>query len=135
MEKRKRILAVTLLVIVVLFLAALPKAIKSQQRRMIVGKRMQDVKTLVGLYLESYSGWNTDNVTNTRNLMSLLEQRRIKLHNPIPKNPLEPCYRVAFGEADPEILIVETTNVADDDLIVRGYTDGHVAVDRKKAAQ
>jgi hypothetical protein len=101
------------------------------QRRLILNQRIADVRALTAAYHELPSS------TNIGDLIGVLAQKNIKLNNPIPKDPANPCYFLASkmdansDEASPSSPLIEETNVTDGHLIVVSCLDGSVVVLRR----
>jgi hypothetical protein len=108
------------------------------RRSAMVEARVNDVRNLVKVHAE-HGHTNAD----ISQLITLAEQKGIRVVNPIPRDRSRPCYRVvrietsgsstlSLEEASKLVVIEETSNVDDNKLIVRGYADGHVEIQRRK---
>jgi hypothetical protein len=97
-----------------------------------VKARIEDVRRLVQLHAE-HQFTNTE-ISQLLALLAIAKEKSIELSNPIAKDRAAPCYRIVLNETNElsSVIIEETANADDSKLVVRGYADGHVSVERKK---
>lgn len=130
--KKLPLAALALLCIVIAWLAFV---LTGAGKRRVIDQRMADVQTLTRIYreeLEKMDGaTGSPKISDTEDLLRIVETKGIKLHSPIPEDPSKPCYRVVYttGNTKSRILI-EETNVADHRNIVRSTIDGSVFMQR-----
>ena len=97
------------------------------KERMTLEKRKDDVRVLRSAFNDS------PNATNIEDLLVILHSRGIRLHNPIPQDRRNPCYRLLVSAPDdPSIVLIEETNVSDKRLVVRALRDGSIVVQRRE---
>jgi hypothetical protein len=101
-------------------------------RSLTLERRIDDVRKLLELHAE-HGLTNTD-ITR---LLAIADQRGIRIVSPIPKDRNKPCYRIVVPMQHDlsTVVLEETSNVRDESVIVRGYADGHVSVDRRTPAK
>jgi hypothetical protein len=89
-------------------------------------QRRQDIKNLLQASREMREAGVT-NPPSFSELNAFLSQRGIKLINPMPRDPLAPCYRV-IPKLDESswVVEIEEVNVTDDEIHFVGLADGSI---------
>ncbi len=125
---KRTIYAVAAVVLLVLSVS-IYRGYRGHAASVVLAERMKDVEVLTRFYAT-----NPHAIENPVDLITRARSAGIHLINPIPKNPSAPCYRLANQKTNfiaPQVLVEETTNVADDSFIVRSMSDGHVEAGRR----
>lgn len=96
------------------------------RKRTTLDARRNDVAALTCLCLAS------TNIHNTAELIAEAKRQKIHLNSPIPRDPSQPCYRLA-NAYDPNAdnmtvneILIEETNVTDEHRIYVSYMDGSI---------
>lgn len=90
--------------------------VKGLLRRNIIKLRMEDVKEITIAYNEmSFKGGTNINYST---IITALQQKGIKLNNPIPIDKTKPCYEVVYPQS----------------VVIRGKTNIIVVIENENAA-
>jgi hypothetical protein len=126
---------VTLLLIAAALLLWGVDVMDNIRRKATLEKRISDVQALSSLYVELL---DSNRPLDMETLVAELRNRGKLLKNPLAIDPDRPLYRLSAQaktntlEGFTGVLVEETENVSDRRLVVRGYGDGAVRIERRE---